>query len=722
MFRLENLMFRFKRLGLSVGLLAAAGLALSSAPASAATGYANICGSLTATFCETEHYEIAVDNSTGASAGDVWARLAENTTKLVKYGPAGNVLAEVTEASVPQLSGATRLAVDPADGDLYATNRSEGTLTKLDASSVFQWQIRGTETPQGSFVEPLGVAVDPTNGMVYVADSNHQVIDRFDSNGKYLGQFPVGGDPGGFTSRELVSLAVNAKEEVFVGTENFNEGKGPIPAQVRDYGPTGDPIDCPDGTEIIYKEEAATIGKAAPPYIAVEPSGSIFIAEANATVGPYIAAKSTACGAVQARIGIDEVGKSLEQFGVSEASHKLYAATGSFGASFIFGEVTVPDVTTGSPATNITRTSAEVTGTIDPDETSVTICEFEYGPTTAYGSSQPCSQALPLTGNAPVAVSAELKGLSLPPGSVVHYRLKTGNVNGENVGQDEQLNLESRSSPLAGGQPATNITQLSATLNGTLQTDEAIVNYHFEYGTNTTYGSLAPVPDAYTPLTSETVPVAQPVAGLQPGTTYHYRLVASSPGGTEVKGPDETFTTLPIPGPEVATGGAGGVGVGAATVSGTVDPHGADTRYLFEYGTSTAYGSSWPSVLVDMGSLEGPQPVSVSIPNLLPGTTYHYRLIAVNAGGAGYGPDMTFTTGEYPPSAIQQPPLLTAPGFTFPKEEAGTAIATKALTRGQKLAAALKVCHKKAKGKQAKCEAAARKRFGAVKKAKKGRK
>jgi hypothetical protein len=37
---------------------------------------------------------------------------------------------------------------------------------------------------------------------------------------------------------------------------------------------------------------------------------------------------------------------------------------------------------------------------------------------------------------------------------------------------------------------------------------------------------------------------------------------------------------------------------------------------------------------------------------------------------------------------------------------------TKALTRAQKLAAALKACKKKAKGKRAACDAAARKRYG----------
>jgi hypothetical protein len=209
-----------------------------------------------------------------------------------------------------------------------------------------------------------------------------------------------------------------------------------------------------------------------------------------------------------------------------------------------------------------------------------------------------------------------------------------------------------------GGVPASLVSQFTATLNGTLETGGGIVNYHFEYGTTTNYGSIQPVPDSYAPLTAETIPVSQPIYGLQAGTTYHYRLVASSPGGTEVKGPDETFTTLSIPAPTVATGGSEGVTVNQATLSGTIDPHGWNTEYLFEYGTTTAYGADWPTVLVDMGALEGPQPVVANVLSLQPGTTYHYRLVATNGGGTSYGPDMTFTTGAYTAEAIQEPVTL----------------------------------------------------------------
>ncbi len=321
----------------------------------------------------------------------------------------------------------------------------------------------------------------------------------------------------------------------------------------------------------------------------------------------------------------------------------------------------VPELQTEA-ATNVeqpaTQTVATLNASFNPDGAD-THYYFEYGETEAYGSVSP---ALPgADGGERVElehVHTQLVGLK--PSTLYHYRIIATDSFGTSTGADMTFvtPVLIPPAPVVGGLPASDLTQFGATLNGTIQTGEGLVNYRFEYGTTTAYGQIAPIPDNYTPITSETLPVSQPVQGLQAGTTYHYRLVVSSPGATAMKGPDETFTTLPIPAPAVETGGASGVGVGSATLSGTVNPHGWNTEYLFQYGTSTSYGSSWPSVEVEMGALEGSQAVIVGVPNLLPGTTYHYRLVASNGGGTTYGQDMTFTTGEYPAQIIQEPVAL----------------------------------------------------------------
>jgi hypothetical protein len=213
--------------------------------------------------------------------------------------------------------------------------------------------------------------------------------------------------------------------------------------------------------------------------------------------------------------------------------------------------------------------------------------------------------------------------------------------------------------PTVDDQPAfaSSVSQFAATLNGTINPGGLPTDYHFLYGPTSAYGSVAPVPDLYTPINSEDDRVAQHLSGLQPGTTYHFALLASNAAQTGVTGPDETFTTLAVPPPLASAGTASGVTQGAATLAGTVDTRGWDTTYRFDYGTTAEYGQRWPTIDTDMGALTGSQPVSVYVENLQPSTTYHFRLVATDAGGSQAGPDQTFTTTGYPPSIIQEPQL-----------------------------------------------------------------
>ncbi|HTA96441.1 MAG TPA: hypothetical protein VK730_02230 [Solirubrobacteraceae bacterium] len=693
-------------------------LIFSVAPAGAETGYANLCPSLQTAFCaaatsEEEVGAATVDNSSGASAGDVWIIHHDrendgNAEKLLKFDAAGNLLGEINEAN---LSGGARaisggnnffsqVTVDPTDGDVYASdsdsNVHTGTVTKFSSAGVFQFQLTGSETPQGSFY-PFGVAVDPSNGDLYVSDSEHGEIDKFTSAGVYIEQFPVP-----LPSDGSGGLAIDAKGNLFLSVGR--SALGPGENVMTEYNSTGAPVDCPDGSNVSLPEGGT--GE-----VAVDPSDNhLFVGEGNGLEGGFIAEYSSFCAIEPST----KLGVSSGGFGVNASTHDVYAGISAQGESgAIFGQVTKPDVTTATLVTGITRTSAVVSGTVDPDETSVTTCEFEYGTTVNYGQSVPCAQTLPLSGNAPVTVTAEIKGLALPPATLMHFRLKAGNSNGADAGRDETFNLESLLPPVIGGLSTSGVTQFAATLNGTLETDEALVAYHFEYGMSTAYGQLAPVPDGFTPITTATVPVSEKIAGLQADTTYHYRLVASSPGKTGLDSPDETFTTAGIAAPLVNTGAAAGVGLGSATLSGTIDPQGWETTYSFQYGTSTAYGANWPTIPVALGGLSGAQPVSVFLENLQPSTLYHYRLVASNGGGTSYGPDQTFTTGEYPVSIVAQAPLLSGAAILFPTE-AGTVptVTPKSLTRAQKLAKALKACTKKPRKDRAGCEKQARKRYG----------
>jgi len=98
--------------------------------------------------------------------------------------------------------------------------------------------------------------------------------------------------------------------------------------------------------------------------------------------------------------------------------------------------------------------------------------------------------------------------------------------------------------------------------------------------------------------------------------------------------------------PRVYTGTAASVSYGTATLTGSIDPHGSNTSYYFQYGPTKAYGAQTP--LADAGSGTTTVKVAVPVSGLLPVTIYHYRLIAVNAAGAATGADWYLKTAKVP--------------------------------------------------------------------------
>ncbi|MBX7223363.1 MAG: choice-of-anchor D domain-containing protein [Blastocatellia bacterium] len=102
--------------------------------------------------------------------------------------------------------------------------------------------------------------------------------------------------------------------------------------------------------------------------------------------------------------------------------------------------------------------------------------------------------------------------------------------------------------------------------------------------------------------------------------------------------------------PIATTNNASNVTSNAAQVNGSVNPSGFDTSIVFEYGTTTGYGSQTPSQGVGAGTVE--VPVSANLSGLAPNTTYHFRLKATNSHGASFGIDRTFFTAVTPTYGI----------------------------------------------------------------------
>jgi hypothetical protein len=94
--------------------------------------------------------------------------------------------------------------------------------------------------------------------------------------------------------------------------------------------------------------------------------------------------------------------------------------------------------------------------------------------------------------------------------------------------------------PTAATGPARPVTDTTATLTGTINPNGQATTYHFEYGTTTTYGSVTA--DQTTEATESQTAASATVGSLTPGTTYHYRLLITSPAETK-PGADRSFTT-----------------------------------------------------------------------------------------------------------------------------------------------------------------------------------
>ena len=174
--------------------------------------------------------------------------------------------------------------------------------------------------------------------------------------------------------------------------------------------------------------------------------------------------------------------------------------------------------------------------------------------------------------------------------------------------------------------------------------------YYFEYGASSSYGEHTKEVGAGGSGTSE-VQETQAVNGLAEGTTYHFRIVAINlrvPNGAGViYGADQTFSTGAQP--AVLTGAPTGVGPADATLNGTINPHGTEVKYYFEYGGTPEYGLSTAQASAGSGNSE--VQVSQTLAGLSPNTIYHCRLVAAYNSIKTYGADATFTTAPLAPLA-----------------------------------------------------------------------
>jgi sugar lactone lactonase YvrE len=458
---------------------------------------------------------VAVDNSASASAGSIYIPTEAGIDKFsAASAAAGNVApdSELTGYTIP--SG---VAVDPANGDLYATD-------VLGASPVRKYDSSGAPLPftfdpalAGLAGFPAAIAVSPVNGHVFIAGFGEATVYELDASGSYTGNSFVG--PSGISG-----IAVDSAGKVYVAMHE--QGTVVFSAPGSTYTPF-----ALDGEGNPVNSNA----------IAVAPSNQHVFITGGGRAAEYDAAGTQ----IGSSFGVGIIGQG-NGIGLNADASYAYVADLSTHTVYAFPHVHVPDAVTEAasnvePSTGESDGGAKLNGTVNPSGAEVTDCEFQYGTSTAYGQAVPCAEtpAEIGLGEAPVPVHANLTGLGA---GIYHFRLLVGNAEGSSTGSDFGFTIEGPPAVVdeSFGQP----TQREAELRAEINPGNAETTYHFEYGTSEAYGLTTA--DKTIPAGNDTVFVKAPIAQLTPETTYHFRVFAeNSIGG--IAGLDRTFTTPAYP-------------------------------------------------------------------------------------------------------------------------------------------------------------------------------
>lgn len=671
---------------------------------------------------------------TGITFADPQGVTVDEATGEVYVADAGHGVIDVFNASGAYefqfgsgiLSGnnGRSVAVNNSTGEVYVADSGPDVVYVFNSSGALEatWTGGGSGpgggTPNGSFGGgSVYVAVDQSTHRVYVTDSSHQIVDVFESSGNYLIQRSGNSTPNG-SFVNLRGVAVDSSSHLYA----IDQEAGVV--DVFQPGPTPEaPI-----------TEAATGQTATTAVLHGELNPG-----ANAKAAWYFAynigglCTGGATSRVEPEAEVQAVKESKEVTGLEPSSQYTVClvAENAFGP-----ELGSPATFTTHPAaptivsesvSGLTPTGVTLEAVVNPNNQETT-CHFQYGETTAYGREVPCEPEALGAGGKGVGANAPITGLAA--GTTYHYRVVAKNTTGKSEGPDHTLTTQG--APIVSTGEATSITRTTATLSGTVNPADLNTKYYFEYisamGYETAEKGGAEEKENLYAAGERTVPISAgsgdevqavgPIlaAGLLPGITYHFRVVAENEIEGRVAtsfGRDQTFTTASGTPPVVTTGVASNVTQATATITGTVTTNSLQTNYGFEIGTEAGkYGP-----VTGLGSLGGAttEIVTLTLTELQPGTTYHYRITATNADGAEHGADQTLTTVGLPtlftiPTA---PPLIATPAIAFPIETGTTITTTKALTNAQRRSKALKACRaKKNHKKRAKCEKQAQRKYG----------
>jgi hypothetical protein len=515
---------------LAVAVLVAAVGADQSRAATAGTAYGSV-----ASFGDTELYAgFAQTSAVGVDPATGNILVADSFQGIRVYAPdpaLGGTLLTTFFAPAAAIS----LAIDPTNGDVFVL-AGDGLAHKF----VSDGASTPTYTEDPSFAMAPGAIADPYFDQLAVDPGTHEVvvtdppaIRRFSPTGALVSSF-TGADTaaGAFTLPHGIAIAPNGDIYVTEGTgtarlERFNRAG----TSLRRVVTTGDAVAVAvnQATGDLLVGEDLNVGKR-PLLEGFSSSGtSTFISQYPVS----------ATGAINRGLAVD-----------SNTGRVYAGAEAGFVASVhVFDSALQPGVDAPT-VSQLSQTSAHLATDVAPGGVS-TDAHFEYCPASSgcegYRFSDPTDPnnpwiALPdHTGLASdTTIEDDLTGLD--PNK--QYRVRAYASNGVTVNVSPSATFTTLvAPPMVTTDPASEVNETDAALNGKVDPRGAQTTYYFEYGTTTDYGSRTPQNvDGIAGSGRLARPFTRNISGLTPGTPYHFRLVAQNSAGTSF-GADQTFTT-----------------------------------------------------------------------------------------------------------------------------------------------------------------------------------
>jgi DNA-binding beta-propeller fold protein YncE len=459
---------------------------------------------------------VAVDGGGTVYVGD--------SERIEKFSPAG---AYESELAFPGVGFVEHLAVDPT-GEIYFLGSGQSGIHKYDPTGT----ELGTRDAAGA---PTALAIGADGELLVDDESEGQHLLAYDAAGAQLLSFDGAGAEGGRRGiaygEELEVVYVLNRGSVRVvpippsgplvvrdATSGIEPNSALLEATLNPEGSNATTYHFEYGTTITYNQ--STSGSPT-----IEPVNEVQTLSLEATSGSYVLRLA---GQTTSEIAFDATAAELQADleALASIGPGNVVVSGAGGGPY---EIEFVGALGGSRGPSLEAES------VDLKQIVVEGLEERIRP----GTASVATSVVGVDSFKDRSVSVPISGLA--PATTYHFRLVVENAAHEaTFGRDGEfttlspVSVETLSAQM--------VSATAATLEATLDPHGVAAEYRFEYGPTTAYGSKTPTPEGSLAAARGPVTRSALLEGLEPGTTYHYRVVAHSALGT-VESEDLQFTT-----------------------------------------------------------------------------------------------------------------------------------------------------------------------------------